>query len=69
MSEWLRKGVRRVDLKIIASDCDPAANTKAVDALNERLNWAYLTITTAAFEAIAARLPAGLSRIRAERGS
>ena len=34
MSEW-RKGVRRIDLKIIASDFDPAAITKAVDALNE----------------------------------
>ena len=34
MSEWRRKGVRRIDLKIIASDPDPAAVTKAVEALN-----------------------------------
>jgi hypothetical protein len=34
MSEWRRKGVRRSDLKIIASDPDPAAVTKAVEALN-----------------------------------
>ncbi len=33
-SEWRRKGVRRVNLKIIASDPDPAAITKAVEALN-----------------------------------
>jgi hypothetical protein len=35
MSEWRRKGVRRSDLKIIASDPDPAAITKAVEALND----------------------------------
>jgi hypothetical protein len=34
MSEWRRKGVRRIDLKIIASDPDPVAVTKAVEALN-----------------------------------
>jgi hypothetical protein len=34
MSEWRRKGVRRIDLKIIASDPDPAAISKAVEALN-----------------------------------
>jgi hypothetical protein len=34
MSEWRRKGIRRIDLKIIASDPDPAAVTKAVEALN-----------------------------------
>jgi hypothetical protein len=34
MSEWRRKGIRRSDLKIIASDPDPAAVTKAVEALN-----------------------------------
>jgi hypothetical protein len=34
MSKWRRKGVRRSDLKIIASDPDPAAITKAVEALN-----------------------------------
>jgi hypothetical protein len=28
MSEWRREGVRRIDLKIIASDPDPAAVTK-----------------------------------------
>jgi hypothetical protein len=33
MSEWRRKGFRRSDLKIIASDPDPAAIIKAVDAL------------------------------------
>ena len=36
MSEWRRKGFRRGDLKIIASDPDPAAITKAVDALNDK---------------------------------
>jgi hypothetical protein len=35
MSEWRRKGVRRIDLKIIASDPDPAAISKAVEALND----------------------------------
>jgi hypothetical protein len=34
MSEWRRKGVRRSNLKIIASDPDPAAITQAVEALN-----------------------------------
>jgi hypothetical protein len=34
MSEWRRKGIRRIDLKIIASDPDPAAVTRAVEALN-----------------------------------
>jgi hypothetical protein len=34
MSEWRRKGVRRSDLKIIASDPDAAAITKDVEALN-----------------------------------
>jgi hypothetical protein len=34
MSEWRRKGVRRIDLKIIASDPDPAAISKAVEAMN-----------------------------------
>jgi hypothetical protein len=34
MSEWRRKGVRRINLKIIAPDPDPAAITKAVEALN-----------------------------------
>jgi hypothetical protein len=34
MSEWRRKGVRRSNLKIIASDPDPAAITRAVEALN-----------------------------------
>ena len=33
MSEWRRKGVRRSNLKIIASDPDPAAITQAVEAL------------------------------------
>jgi hypothetical protein len=31
---WRRKGVRRSNLKIIASDPDPAAITRAVEALN-----------------------------------
>ena len=35
MSEWRRKGVRRSDLKIIASDPDLAAVTKDVEALND----------------------------------
>ena len=35
MSEWRRKGVRRSDLKIIASDPDAAAITKDVEALND----------------------------------
>ena len=35
MSELPRKGVRRVDLKIIASDPDLAAIEKDVDALND----------------------------------
>ena len=34
MSEWRRKGVRRIDPKIIASDPDPTTITKAVEALN-----------------------------------
>jgi hypothetical protein len=34
MSEWRRKGVRRSNLKIIASDPDPAAITRTVEALN-----------------------------------
>lgn len=34
MSEWRRKGFRRSDLKIVASDPDPAAITRAVEALN-----------------------------------
>lgn len=34
MSEWRRKGVRRANLKIVASDPDPAAIEKAVEALN-----------------------------------
>ena len=34
MSECRRKGVRRSDLKIIASDPDLAAITKDVEALN-----------------------------------
>ena len=34
MSEWRRKGVRRIDLKIIASDPDPTTITKALEALN-----------------------------------
>ena len=35
MSELQRKGVRRSDLKIIASDPDLAAITKDVEALND----------------------------------
>ena len=35
MSDLRRKGVRRIDLKIIASDPDLAAITKDVDALND----------------------------------
>ena len=35
MSEWRRKGVRRSDLKIIASEPDLAAITKDVEALND----------------------------------
>jgi hypothetical protein len=34
MSEWRRQGVRRSDLKIIATDPDAAAITEAVEALN-----------------------------------
>jgi hypothetical protein len=37
MSDLRRKGVRRSDLKIIASDPDLAAITKDVEALNGRL--------------------------------
>jgi hypothetical protein len=35
MSEWRRKGVRRGDLKIIASDPELAAITKDLEALND----------------------------------
>ena len=35
MSELRRKGVPRIDLKIIASDPDLAAITKDVEALND----------------------------------
>jgi hypothetical protein len=35
MSELRRRGVRRIDLKIIASDPDLAAIAKDVEALNE----------------------------------
>ena len=35
MSELRRKGVRRIDLKIIASDPDLAAIEKDVEALND----------------------------------
>jgi hypothetical protein len=35
MGELRRKGVRRIDLKIIASDPDLAAITKDVEALND----------------------------------
>jgi hypothetical protein len=35
MSEWRRKGVRRSDLKIIASDPDLAAITKDVEVVND----------------------------------
>jgi hypothetical protein len=34
MSEWRRKGVRRTNLKIVASDPDLAAIERAVAALN-----------------------------------
>ena len=34
MSRWRRRGVRRADLKIVASDADKAAIEKAVEALN-----------------------------------
>ena len=34
MSEWRRKGVRRANLKIIASDPDLGAIEKAVSSLN-----------------------------------
>ena len=34
MSEWRRKGVRRGDLKIIASNPELAAITKDLEALN-----------------------------------
>jgi len=37
MSEWRRKGVRRVNLKIVASAPDLAAIEKAVAALNSTL--------------------------------
>ena len=37
MSEWRRKGVRRVNLKIVASDPDLAAIEKALAALNKHL--------------------------------
>jgi hypothetical protein len=35
MSEWRRKGVRRSDLKIVASDPEQAAIDEAVGALND----------------------------------
>jgi hypothetical protein len=35
MSEWRLKGVRRSDLKIIASDPDLAAIAKDLEALND----------------------------------
>jgi hypothetical protein len=35
MTKWRRRGVRRSDLKIVASDPDPAAITEAVEALND----------------------------------
>ena len=35
MSELRRNGVRRIDLKIIASDPDLGAITKAIEALND----------------------------------
>ena len=35
MSEWRGKGVRRNDLKILASDPDLAAITKDLEALND----------------------------------
>jgi len=34
MSEWRRKGVRRPNLKIVASDPDLVAIEKAIEALN-----------------------------------
>jgi hypothetical protein len=34
MSEWRRRGVRRVNLKIVATDPDLAAIENAVEALN-----------------------------------
>jgi len=37
MSEWRRKGVRRANLKILASDPDLAAIKNAVAALNSAL--------------------------------
>jgi hypothetical protein len=37
MSEWRRKGVRRANLKIVASDPDLAAIENAVAALNSTL--------------------------------
>jgi hypothetical protein len=37
MSEWRRKGVRRANLKIVASDRDLAAIENAVAALNSTL--------------------------------
>ena len=37
MSEWRRKGVRRANLKIVASASDLAAIEKAVAALNSTL--------------------------------
>jgi hypothetical protein len=39
MSEWRRKRVRRVNLKIVASAPDLAAIEKAVAALNTALSW------------------------------
>ena len=35
MSEWRRKGVRRSDLKILASDPDLTAIKKDLEALND----------------------------------
>ena len=35
MSEWRRKGVRRSDLKIVASDPEQAAIDEAIGALND----------------------------------
>jgi hypothetical protein len=35
MSKWRRRGVRRVDLKIVASDPDQAAIDEAIAALND----------------------------------
>jgi len=35
MSKWRRKGIRRADFKIIASDADKAAIDKTVEALND----------------------------------